>query len=227
MAPGWHTYWRYPGDSGVPPRFDFSGSDNLASAQVLLSGAAAVIDEAGNTHRLQRRRHLPGRGARRKTPAQAGDACASRSTTRCARSCACRRRPPPSLTLTRGNSAARCRARRRRGARAATGRRRASWRSTVKRVNDAAKPLVAVDLKSPSGKPVEVFAEGPTPEWALPIPKPAPGAPDGPPAFQLRARRPAAGHRRQRPGRPDLHRGRRRARLSRSRPVSTNPRATA
>src|SRR5664279_2316931 len=27
MQPGWHTYWRYPGDSGVPPRFSFSGSD--------------------------------------------------------------------------------------------------------------------------------------------------------------------------------------------------------
>lgn len=23
---GWHTYWRYPGKSGIPPRFDFSGS---------------------------------------------------------------------------------------------------------------------------------------------------------------------------------------------------------
>lgn len=20
LKPGWHTYWRYPGDSGVPPR---------------------------------------------------------------------------------------------------------------------------------------------------------------------------------------------------------------
>jgi DsbC/DsbD-like thiol-disulfide interchange protein len=24
LQPGWHTYWRNPGDSGVPPRFDFS-----------------------------------------------------------------------------------------------------------------------------------------------------------------------------------------------------------
>src|SRR5947199_3721959 len=28
LAPGWKTYWRYPGDSGVPPRFDFSKSQN-------------------------------------------------------------------------------------------------------------------------------------------------------------------------------------------------------
>jgi len=24
LAAGWKTYWRYPGDSGVPPVFDFS-----------------------------------------------------------------------------------------------------------------------------------------------------------------------------------------------------------
>jgi DsbC/DsbD-like thiol-disulfide interchange protein len=28
------TYWRNPGDAGVPPRFDFSGSRNLASVEV-------------------------------------------------------------------------------------------------------------------------------------------------------------------------------------------------
>ena len=26
LRPGWHTYWRYPGDSGVPPQFDFAQS---------------------------------------------------------------------------------------------------------------------------------------------------------------------------------------------------------
>jgi DsbC/DsbD-like thiol-disulfide interchange protein len=35
LSPGWHTYWRYPGDAGVPPRFDFSRSMNIASVQVL------------------------------------------------------------------------------------------------------------------------------------------------------------------------------------------------
>ena len=29
LAPGWKTYWRYPGDSGVPPRFEFDASDNV------------------------------------------------------------------------------------------------------------------------------------------------------------------------------------------------------
>jgi DsbC/DsbD-like thiol-disulfide interchange protein len=34
MAPGWKTYWRSPGEAGVPPRFDWTGSDNLAGATV-------------------------------------------------------------------------------------------------------------------------------------------------------------------------------------------------
>src|SRR5262249_59703191 len=32
---GWHTYWRYPGDAGVPPRFDFTGSQNVKTVDVL------------------------------------------------------------------------------------------------------------------------------------------------------------------------------------------------
>lgn len=29
MQPGWHTYWRAPGEAGIPPRFAFEGSGNL------------------------------------------------------------------------------------------------------------------------------------------------------------------------------------------------------
>lgn len=35
LADGWKTYWRSPGEAGVPPSFDWSGSRNLASAEVL------------------------------------------------------------------------------------------------------------------------------------------------------------------------------------------------
>lgn len=31
LAPGWKTYWRAPGEAGIPPQFDWSGSRNLAS----------------------------------------------------------------------------------------------------------------------------------------------------------------------------------------------------
>ena len=35
LAPGWKTYWRVPGEGGLPPRFDFTGSANVTQAQVL------------------------------------------------------------------------------------------------------------------------------------------------------------------------------------------------
>jgi DsbC/DsbD-like thiol-disulfide interchange protein len=30
LAPGWKTYWRAPGDAGIPPMMDLEGSDNLS-----------------------------------------------------------------------------------------------------------------------------------------------------------------------------------------------------
>lgn len=33
LAPGWKTYWRAPGEAGIPPAFDWSGSSNLAGAR--------------------------------------------------------------------------------------------------------------------------------------------------------------------------------------------------
>jgi len=34
LKPDWKTYWRSPGDSGIPPRFEWTGSQNLRSANV-------------------------------------------------------------------------------------------------------------------------------------------------------------------------------------------------
>jgi suppressor for copper-sensitivity B len=34
LGPGWKTYWRNPGESGAPPRLDWSTSGNLASVEV-------------------------------------------------------------------------------------------------------------------------------------------------------------------------------------------------
>ena len=35
LKPGWHTYWRYPGASGLVPEFDFEGSRNIVVAEPL------------------------------------------------------------------------------------------------------------------------------------------------------------------------------------------------
>ncbi|PSL18203.1 disulfide bond corrector protein DsbC [Shimia abyssi] len=34
LNPGWKTYWRAPGDAGIPPQLDFRGSHNLAGFDV-------------------------------------------------------------------------------------------------------------------------------------------------------------------------------------------------
>ena len=31
LAPGWKTYWRIPGEAGIPPRFDWTGSSNISA----------------------------------------------------------------------------------------------------------------------------------------------------------------------------------------------------
>jgi DsbC/DsbD-like thiol-disulfide interchange protein len=47
LKPGFKTYWRHPGDSGVPPVFRFEGSGNLASAQVHFPPPQRFDDGAG------------------------------------------------------------------------------------------------------------------------------------------------------------------------------------
>lgn len=34
LKPGWHTYWRYPGDSGVPPDLTTETADNISGFRV-------------------------------------------------------------------------------------------------------------------------------------------------------------------------------------------------
>ena len=34
LAPNWKTYWRAPGEAGIPPLFDWSGSENVKSIRV-------------------------------------------------------------------------------------------------------------------------------------------------------------------------------------------------
>ncbi len=46
LAPRAITYWRLPGEAGVPPQFSFEGSDNIAGTEVLYP-APSRIDEDG------------------------------------------------------------------------------------------------------------------------------------------------------------------------------------
>jgi DsbC/DsbD-like thiol-disulfide interchange protein len=47
LRPGFKTYWRHPGDSGVPPVFRFDGSQNLGEAIVHFPAPRRFDDGAG------------------------------------------------------------------------------------------------------------------------------------------------------------------------------------
>lgn len=48
LKPGWKTYWRQPGDAGIPPQFDVADSVNLADFKVDFP-VPKRFDEAGST----------------------------------------------------------------------------------------------------------------------------------------------------------------------------------
>ena len=47
MQPGWHTYWRYPGASGIAPTIDFSASQNLKTQDPVFPAPYFFDDGAG------------------------------------------------------------------------------------------------------------------------------------------------------------------------------------
>ena len=176
LLSGWHTYWRYPGDSGVPPRFDFAGSGNLKNAKVLYPAPQLHSDEAGQTIGYEGSVVFPVE-VTPKDPGKPVELKLKIDYAVCEKLCV-PAEGSASLTLSPGAStqdaavrAAFARVPQRVDA-AASG-------LTAKRVGGGSKPLVMVDLPAPAGVPVSIFVEGPTAEWALPIPKAAQGAPSG------------------------------------------------
>jgi DsbC/DsbD-like thiol-disulfide interchange protein len=177
LLPGWHTYWRYPGDSGVPPRVSFSGSENLASAKVLFPAPHAFTDQAGTTIGYKGNVIFPVRIIPR-DKSKPVTLHAKIEYAVCEKLCVPAEAkleltiPPKGGADNAALDAAEARVPQPVSAAAAG--------LTAKRANDdKRKPLVFVDLAAPTGEKVELFVEGPTAEWSLPIPKPAQGAPPG------------------------------------------------
>jgi DsbC/DsbD-like thiol-disulfide interchange protein len=176
MKPGWKTYWRYPGDSGVPPQFDFSNSENLKSATVLYPAPRLFKDETGQTLGYKESVIFPVVVS----PQQPGKPVKLRLKVDYA---VCEKVCVPvegraELTLGSGNSAHNAELS------AAEGRvpRQVSAAQAglnMRRVNTGTKPHVTVDLAAPAGQTVDLFVEGPSSRWALPIPKPVKPAPAG------------------------------------------------
>jgi DsbC/DsbD-like thiol-disulfide interchange protein len=49
LEPGWKTYWKMPGEAGIPPQFDWAGSRNLESVEVMYPVPGRFQDLSGET----------------------------------------------------------------------------------------------------------------------------------------------------------------------------------
>jgi DsbC/DsbD-like thiol-disulfide interchange protein len=182
LKSGWHTYWRYPGDAGVPPQFDFAASQNLKQAVVLWPAPQRIEEAGGSTigylgsvmfplrvepldpakpvllrlkldYAICEKLCVP---AEAKAELAVGKGVFKAATSRDAALLAAEARVPRTVNLGAPGALA---------------------IAAVRRESGAARPRVLVDVVA-SGA-VDLFAEGPTAQWALPLPAKVDGAPAG------------------------------------------------
>jgi DsbC/DsbD-like thiol-disulfide interchange protein len=180
LQPGWKTYWRYPGDSGVPPAFDFSASDNVKSATVLWPAPVRFADGGGKSIGYKGGAIFPLRIVPR-DPAKPVMLRLKLDYAVCETLCIpAKGKAELALSGAAGSQEAALKMAEARvpklrtvGEGAALAIRKA-WRDVA-----SGKPRVLVDVVAPAGAEVDLFAEGPTPDWALPLPEPVAGAAAG------------------------------------------------
>jgi len=178
LQPGWKTYWRTPGDSGVPPRFDFSKSENVESVTVLWPAPLKFDDGAGghslgyhNTIVLPLRIVL--KSADKPVtlradisyavcekiciPVEANAELAFQSVASTEDSAlfAALETVPKPANVGDANPL------------------------TIRDVKREGPSQVTVDVVTPDAREVNLFVEGPTPDWALPVPTPVERSPPG------------------------------------------------
>jgi len=170
LQPGWKTYWRTPGDSGVPPRFDFSKSDNVEAVTVLWPAPTKFDDGAGgNSLGYHDQVVLPLRIVAKNAdrpvtlradinyavceklciPVEANVQLAFNSVASTEDSAlfAALDTVPKPANVGDPNPL------------------------TIRDVKREGKSEVLVDVVSPDARPVYLFVEGPTPDWGLSVPK--------------------------------------------------------
>ncbi|HXW25566.1 MAG TPA: protein-disulfide reductase DsbD domain-containing protein [Xanthobacteraceae bacterium] len=178
LAPGWKTYWRYAGDSGVPPRFSFDRSDNVATVKVLFPAPHGFTDEGGESIGYKGGVIFP----LQVVPRDAAKPVVLRVDVDYA---ICEKLCVPvaakaELALPGGGENAALAASEARVPKAVgLGDDGALSIRAVRREDGGARPRVVVDVKAPAGADLELFAEGPTPDWSLPLPIAVTGAPPG------------------------------------------------
>jgi DsbC/DsbD-like thiol-disulfide interchange protein len=177
LQPGWKTYWRTPGDSGVPPRFDFSKSENIDAVTVLWPAPTKFDDGAGGFSLGYHDRIVLPLRIVAKTPDKPVTLRATIDYAVCEKICI----PVQASAELSFNSVASTEDSTLFAALdtvpkpANVGDPNPLTIRDVKRENSQ----VLVDVVTPDAKAVSLFVEGPTPDWALPVPKPVDHAPPG------------------------------------------------
>src|ERR1700755_2112040 len=170
LQPGWKTYWRTPGDSGVPPRFDFSKSENIEAVTILWPAPTKFDDGAGG-HSMGYHDGivLPLRIVAKNADkpvtlradinyavceklcipveANAEIPIASAASTEDSALFAALDTVPKPANVGDPNPL------------------------TIRDVKREGKSTVLVDVVTPDTRALSLFVEGPTPDWALPVPK--------------------------------------------------------
>src|ERR1700726_2791045 len=170
LQPGWHTYWRTPGDSGVPPRFDFSKSENVDAVTVLWPAPTKFDDGAGGsslgyTHQIVLPLRIVAKNADKPVtlraeinyavcekiciPVDANAELAFTSVASTEDSALFAALDPVPKPANVGDPNP----------------------LTIRDVKRDGKSAVLVDVVSPDARGVSLFVEGPTPDWGLPVPK--------------------------------------------------------
>ena len=170
LDPGWKTYWRTSGDSGVPPRFDFTKSENIEAVTVLWPAPTKFDDGAGgfslgyHDQVVLPLRIVPKSNDKPVTlraninyaicekiciPVEASAELkfSSVASTEDSILFAALDTVPKPASVGDPNPL------------------------TIRDVEREGKSKVLVDVISPDQKAVNLFVEGPTPDWGLPVPK--------------------------------------------------------
>src|SRR5882672_10455848 len=170
LQPGWKTYWRTPGDSGVPPRFDFSKSENIEAVTILWPAPLKFDDGAGGHSmgyhdQIVLPLRIVAKNADKPVTLRAGinyavceklcipvDANAELAFTSVASTedsalFAALDTVPKPANVGDPNP------------------------FTILDVKREGKSTVLIDVVTPDARVVNLFVEGPTPDWGLPVPK--------------------------------------------------------
>jgi DsbC/DsbD-like thiol-disulfide interchange protein len=184
IQPGWKTYWRTPGDSGVPPRFDFSKSENIEAVTVMWPAPSKFDDGAGGYSMGYHDQVVLPLRIVAKNADKPVTLRAEINYAVCEKICipveATAELPFTSVASTEDSVLF---------AALDTVPKPANIGDpnplTIRDVKRDGNSSVLVDVISPDARDIHLFVEGPTPDWALPVPKLVEHGPPGVKRFRF------------------------------------------